>query len=57
MMETVTLPEVVHKVNEEKIHQNFGNNLAAWVSGLIQVYVDIYHQYGVLEPEVLQGLL
>ena len=56
-METVTLPEVVHKVNKEKFHQNFGNDLATWVSGIIQVYVDIYHQDGVLAPEALQGLL
>ena len=51
------LPEVVHQVNEAKFQQHVGNELAALVLGLIQVHVEISHQYGVLAPELLQGLL
>ena len=57
MKETLTLPEVVHQVDKANLCQHFGNNLAARVSGFVQVHVDIFHQDGVLAPEALQGLL
>ena len=53
----VTLPEVVYQVDEAKFRQNVGDKLSAQVLGLIQVYVDISHQDGVLAPEALQGII
>ena len=57
MTETETLPEVVHQVDESKLCQHVDNELDAWVLGFIQVHVEIYHQYGVLALESLQGIL
>ena len=57
MTRTVLLTEVVHQVDESKLCQNVGNNLTARVLGLIQVHVEISHQYGVLALEALHGLL
>ena len=56
MTETETLLEVMHKVNEAKFRQHVGGKLAARISGLIQVCVEISHKYGVFAPEALQRL-
>ena len=39
-METFT--EVMHQVNKTKFCQQVGNELAAWILGLIQFPIDIY---------------
>ena len=56
-MKKEALPEVAHQFDEAKFCQQVGDELAARVSGLIQVHVEIYQQDGVLTPEAIQGLL
>ena len=53
----MTFLEVVNQVDEEKFHQHVGDKMTARVLGLVQVHVEISHQYGVLAPEALQGLI
>ena len=53
--ETVPLLEVAHQVNYYKLRQHVSENLAAWVLGLIQVHVEVSHQYRVLEPEFFKA--
>ena len=56
-MEAMTMPEMVHQVNDTKFRYNIGDELAARVLGLIQVHVYIPHQDGFLDPEALRGIL
>ena len=50
MKSMVPLLEVVHQFDEVKFRQHVGNKLAARVTGLLYVHVDISHQDGVLSP-------
>ena len=57
MAETAPFPEVVHQVYEAKLRHNVGDKLAARVSALIQVHIQVFHQDRVLDLEEFQGLL
>ena len=56
-METEKLPEVMHKVDEDKFRQQVRNKPAARVLGLIHVHIEIYQHDGVLNLEACQRFL
>ena len=57
MAETASLPEVAQQVDKAKLFQYVINELAVRVLGLIQVHIEVYHQYQVLALGSFQGLL
>ena len=57
VLEPPALPELVEEVYQTKLHQKVINLLDTRVLGLTGVGAEVPEHYGILVPEVCQGLL